>query len=138
MATRQFLRSLKSTRLFHSTSYPREHYIKATKAVFDRVAGGGPDDRVVLVDFYADWCGPCHTLSPILERLTTDRAAGSGHKLDLVTIDIEDEVNGGQALAQEYKVRALPTVVAFRGGKPVTSFVGALNEPAVKQFLDKL
>ncbi|KAJ6525706.1 thioredoxin-like protein, partial [Mycena capillaripes] len=102
------------------------------------------DDRVVLVDFFADWCGPCHALSPILKKLTAERAAGSGLQLDLLTIDVENEGNGGFDLSQDYKathvlqVRALPTVVAFRGGKPVHKFVGALNENGVGQFLDKL
>jgi len=127
-----------STKSFHSTALHREHYIKATKAVFDRVAASGPDDRIVLVDFYADWCGPCHALSPVLKKLTSERVAGSGCKLDLVTVDIEDEANGGFDLGQQYKIRALPTVYAFRGGKPLTSFVGALNESGVQEFLDKL
>ncbi|KAJ7047089.1 thioredoxin-like protein, partial [Mycena alexandri] len=103
-------------------------------------------DRIVLVDFYAEqlhsWCGPCHALSPVLKKLTTERVAGSGCKLDLVTVDIEDEANGGFDLGQQYKasraIRALPTVYAFRGGKPLTSFVGALNESGVEEFLDKL
>ncbi|KAJ6597172.1 thioredoxin-like protein [Mycena vulgaris] len=145
MATRQLLRIARPAlcrpvlhpRLLHSTPATREHYINATKADFDRLVLHGPADRVVLVDFYADWCGPCHTLSPILKNLTSTRAAGSGSKLDLVTIDIEDE-SGGQELAQQFKVRALPTVVAFRGGESQDRFVGALNEGGVKQFLDKL
>ncbi|KAJ7219558.1 thioredoxin-like protein, partial [Mycena pura] len=87
-------------------------------------------DRLVLVDFYADWCGPCHTLSPILRKLTAERTAGSGSQLDLVTLD--------RQLTQPLQVRALPTVVAFRGGKPLDQFVGALNETGVAKFLDKL
>ncbi|KAJ7510133.1 thioredoxin-like protein [Mycena galericulata] len=123
--------------LLHSSTSSRQHYINATKADFDRVVSGGPHDRVVLVDFYAEWCGPCHSLSPILRDLTTKRAAGSGSQLDLLTIDIENEENGGFALAQQFKVRALPTVVAFRGGERLGEFVGALNEGGVEKFLDK-
>ncbi|KAJ6463836.1 putative thioredoxin [Mycena vitilis] len=129
---------ISTSRLFHSSSARREHYINTTKAVFDRVAANGPDNRVVLVDFFADWCGPCHALSPILKKLTAERAAGSGRQLDLLTVDVENEEGGGFGLSQTYKVRALPTVVAFRGGEPVHQFVGALNEQGVKDFLDKL
>jgi len=128
-------------RTFHSSSLRREQYINASKADFDRVVSNGPDDRVVLVDFYADWCGPCHALSPILKDATDTlkgRTAGSGRKLDLLTIDVENESGGGLDLSQEFKVRALPTVFAFRGGKQVDKFVGALNERGVHQFLDKL
>ncbi|KAJ7272048.1 thioredoxin-like protein [Mycena haematopus] len=132
-----------SARRFHSSPSRREQCIDATKADFDRCVVNGPEDRVVLVDFYADWCGPCHALSPILKDLTqTDgdhvRTAGSGRPLDLLTIDVENESAGGFHLSQEFKVTALPTVFAFRGGKLVDKFVGALNAKGVHQFLDKL
>ncbi|KAJ6502279.1 thioredoxin-like protein [Mycena sanguinolenta] len=129
-----------SIRRFHSSPSRREQCINATKDDFDRLVSNGPDDRVVLVDFYADWCGPCHALSPILKDATQKggRVAGSGRSLDLLTIDVENESAGGLNLAQEFKVRALPTVVAFRGGKQVDKFVGALNREGVHQFLDKL
>lgn len=99
------------------------------------------------------WCGPCKTLSPILERLAGDAntKTGSGRPIDLVTVDADEH----DALAQRYKVcttflthptgdddqayvqvRALPTVVAFRGGEPVKQFVGALPEGGVRKFLE--
>jgi thioredoxin 1 len=92
------------------------------------------NERVALVDFYADWCGPCKTLSPILEKLThdADLKTGSGLQIDLVTVDTDEQ----GALAQRYNVRALPTVVAFRGGEPVKQFVGALPESGVRKFLE--
>ncbi|KAJ7709620.1 thioredoxin-like protein, partial [Mycena rosella] len=85
--------------------------------------------RVVLVDFYAEWCGPCHSLSPILLKLETERP-----KLDVLTVDIENEEKGGFGLSQI----ALPTVIAYRSGEPIGQFVGALNEGGVKKFLDGL
>ncbi|KAJ7444849.1 thioredoxin-like protein, partial [Mycena latifolia] len=96
--------------------------------------------RVVLVDFYAEWCGPCHSLSPILRKLTDEETTGSGSELDLLTIDIENEDKGGFALSQDFKanVRALPTVIAFRGGNKLGQFVGALNEGGVKKFISEL
>ncbi|KAH9483899.1 Thioredoxin Y, chloroplastic [Psilocybe cubensis] len=89
-------------------------------------------DRIALVDFYADWCGPCHQLAPVLEKLTKEPStSGSGLPLDLVKVDTESE----DGIA---KVRALPTVIAFRNGSPITQFVGAINEAGVKDFLSKL
>ncbi|KAF7322496.1 Thioredoxin domain-containing protein [Mycena chlorophos] len=64
------------------------------------------------------------------------RKTGSGKPLDLLTVDVDSEETGGTALAQQFKVRALPTVVAFQGGKPVAEFVGALNKGGVSTFLD--
>jgi thioredoxin-like negative regulator of GroEL len=75
-------------------------------------------------------------LTPILEKVTNDPLlrTGSGKALDLVTVDTDEEF----ALAQEYKVRAMPTVIAFTDGKPVDMFVGALNEPSLLAFLHKI
>ncbi|TFK76236.1 thioredoxin-like protein [Pluteus cervinus] len=122
-----------SLRQFHSSPCRRDLYPKATQETFLKTTAA--KDRIVLVDFYADWCGPCRVLSPILERLVEDpdTKSGSGLPLDLVTINTED--TEGAQLGQKYKVRALPTVVAFRDGKPIDQFVGALAEPHVVNFL---
>jgi len=90
-------------------------------------------DKIVVADFHADWCGPCRVLGPILERVTRDGVlkSGSGKLFDLVTIDTDKE----SELAAKYKVRALPTVIAFKGGEPVAQFVGAIPEPDVTKFL---
>ncbi|KAI0045384.1 thioredoxin-like protein, partial [Auriscalpium vulgare] len=108
---------------------------------FDKVTTAtARNERVVLVDFYADWCGPCKMLSPVLEQLTADPtvASGSGRPLDLVTVNTDEQV----ALAAKFKaclpalrVSSIPTVVAFKDGQPVSQFVGALNEPGVRRFL---
>ncbi|CAL1705290.1 unnamed protein product [Somion occarium] len=93
-------------------------------------------DKVVLVDFYAEWCNPCKMLSPILEKLTEDSSVktGSGKPLDLVTVDTDSEVE----LAQQFQIRSLPTVIAFKDGKPVSQFMGAMPEPSVRNFLQTL
>jgi thioredoxin 1 len=93
-------------------------------------------DRVVLVDFYADWCNPCKMLSPVLEKLTSgdDATSGSGLPLDLVTVDTDAQTE----LAMEYKIRSLPTVIAFQNGKPVSQFMGAMPEGSVRNFISKL
>ncbi|KAJ7074192.1 thioredoxin-like protein [Mycena amicta] len=122
---------------FHWSSRSRQHYVNGSKDDFQKIVLNSSADRVVLVDFYAEWCGPCHVLSPILHKLTAERTTGSGRPLDLITVDVENDDAGGVALAQQFKVRALPTVVAFRGGKQLDQFVGALNEGGVSKFLDK-
>lgn len=81
----------------------------------------------VLVDFWAEWCGPCKALSPLLERITV---AGGG-AFDLVKVDVD----ANQELAQQYGVQSIPTVVAIKDGKEVDRFMGALPEQQVVEFI---
>ncbi|PVF98945.1 thioredoxin-like protein, partial [Serendipita vermifera] len=92
------------------------------------------DGRLVLVDFYADWCGPCKMISPILEKVTSDTKFSNGKEVDLITIDTDEE----GALAQKYKVTALPTVIAIRDGQVLNQFVGAQPAPAVQEWVKAL
>ncbi|KAG6329819.1 hypothetical protein ID866_9270 [Astraeus odoratus] len=75
-------------------------------------------------------------LSPVLEKLTRDPElrTGTGRSVDLVTINTDKQTE----LARHYSISSLPTVVAFREGKPIGQFMGALNEAGVKQFLQRL
>jgi len=89
-------------------------YANADAKTFEQVTT--PKDRIAVVDFYADWCGPCRQLGPTIERLTSEpNKSGSGLPFDLVKVDTESE--HGLALGQKYQVTALPTVIAFRDGK---------------------
>jgi len=92
-------------------------------------------DRLILVDFYADWCGPCKTISPILKKLTSELKSKDGNPIDLITVDTDSEES--IPLAAMHKIRALPTVIAFKDGKPVDQFVGAIPEESIKEFIAK-
>ncbi len=83
----------------------------------------------VLVDFWADWCGPCKSLGPVLEKLET---AYTG-RFTLVKVNADTE----QQLAGAFGVKSLPTCILLMGGRPVDGFMGALPEGKVREFLDK-
>jgi putative thioredoxin len=84
----------------------------------------------VVVDLWADWCGPCKQLSPVLERLA---AAGNGAWV-LAKIDVD----ANPRIAQAFGVQSIPTVVAIAGGQPVDAFQGALSEAQIKEWLTGL
>ena len=103
---------------------------KASIDAFKRDVIDGSATALVLVDFWAEWCGPCKTLTPILERVV----AASGGKAKLVKIDVDKN----QAIAGQFRVQSIPTVYAFIAGRPVDGFQGALSEREVKAFVDRL
>jgi len=84
----------------------------------------------VLVDFWAPWCGPCKTLSPIIEKAVT-AAKGA---VKLVKMNIDDH----PAVAGQLGIQSIPAVIAFQNGQPVDGFVGALPEGQVKQFIERI
>lgn len=84
----------------------------------------------VLVDFWAEWCHPCKTLSPILEKIVLE----AGGNLRLAKVNIDQNPN----LAMQFSVRSIPTVKAFVDGQPVAEFVGVMPEPRIREFIEKL
>jgi len=81
----------------------------------------------VLVDFYADWCGPCKTMAPILEQV----AAQHQGKLKVIKIDVDRN----QAAAQQFRVQSIPTLILFHKGQPVWRQAGVVPAPQLTQAL---
>jgi putative thioredoxin len=84
----------------------------------------------VVVDFWADWCGPCKMLAPVLEQAIAERDG----RIVLAKVDVD----ANQRLAEEYGIRGIPAVKAFRDGREVAGFVGVQSPQSIASFLDGL
>lgn len=87
-------------------------------------------DALIIVDFWAAWCGPCKQLTPILEKVVKSYRG----KVRLVKINADEN----QALLQQLRIQSLPTVYAFKDGRPLDGFMGALPESQLREFVDRL
>ena len=101
-----------------------------TDATFQRDVLDRSAEVPVVVDLWAEWCGPCRTLGPILERVVAE----TGGKVELAKIDIDHNPQ----VAASFQVQSIPAVFAIHQSKVVDSFIGALPEPAVREFVAKL
>jgi len=104
--------------------------IDTTEQTFEQDVIQRSYELPVVVDFWAEWCGPCRALGPVIEKAV---AARDG-RLELVKLDTD----ANQRLAAEYRIQSIPAVKAFKDGKVVDEFVGALAPPQVDRFLDGL
>ncbi|KAG7544378.1 hypothetical protein FFLO_03257 [Filobasidium floriforme] len=113
-------------RNFNSSVRSLKCYEGVDAATFEKQVSNG--SGIVLVDFYATWCGPCKVLTPTLKKVT-EKA-----NVDLVTLDVDVEAE----LAAKYSIRSLPTVMAFKDGQPISQFMGAIPEKQVQMFIDSV
>jgi putative thioredoxin len=104
--------------------------VDVTEATFETDVVERSRELPVVVDFWAEWCGPCHALAPVLER----EAAARDGRLSLVKVDVD----ANPRLADEYGIRGIPAVKAFRNGRVVREFVGAQAPQSVGAFLDEV
>ncbi|MCZ7587783.1 MAG: thioredoxin [Gaiella sp.] len=101
-----------------------------TEQTFDEAVLARSHELPVVVDFWAEWCGPCHALAPVLEDAIAERAG----QVELVKVDVDSN----QGLAGQFGVSGIPAVKAFRDGRVVREFVGAQSRVSVSAFLDDL
>ena len=95
-----------------------------TEQTFENeVLGAG---QPVLVDFWAEWCGPCHAIAPVLDQIASERS-----ELKVVKLNIDEE----PAVAQRYGVMSIPTLILFKDGEPAAAAVGAMPKSMLEQKL---
>jgi len=84
-------------------------------------------EKPIMVDFWAEWCGPCRAVSPILDQIASEHA----DKIDVVKLNVDDNPE----TAMKYQVTSIPTMKIFRGGEVVKTVIGAKPKPALESDL---
>lgn len=96
-----------------------------TDATFDQEVLAS--EKPVIVDFWAEWCGPCHAVSPVLERIAEERE----DELKLVKVNIDEQPE----LAQRYGIASIPTMILFEDGEPKKAAIGAQPKTSLERQL---
>jgi len=84
-------------------------------------------DKPVIVDFWAEWCGPCHAVSPVLDKIADERA----EEVRLVKVNVDEN----QELMVRYGIQSIPTIILFKGGEPAAAVIGAQPKGAIERGL---
>jgi len=95
-----------------------------TEQTFDELVLGS--EQSVLVDFWAEWCGPCHAIAPVLDQIAEERS-----DLKVVKLNIDEQ----PAIAQRYGVMSIPTLILFKDGEPAAAAVGAMPKTMLEERL---
>ena len=99
--------------------------IDATESTFETDVLGSK--KPVIVDFWAEWCGPCHMVAPALDEIAAERA----DELTLVKVNIDEQ----PGLAQRYGIMSIPTIVLFKDGEPTAAALGAQPKTSIERSL---
>ena len=102
-----------------------EHIKMISEDQFEKTVAHG----VTLVDFYADWCGPCRIMTPHLEAVAKEMEG----QVTIVKIDVDK----AQQVSSTYQITSIPTLILFKDGKQVDSMVGVRDAKAIKEFIGK-
>lgn len=126
LAQRGLIRLVNISKSFATGKHVYE--IKSTEEFKSKIAS---IKTPILVDFYADWCGPCKALMPKLVKKVTE----DDGKWSLLKVNIDEDKNA--KVVDEFKVSAVPTLVLIKNGKPVETKMGMLSDEALKELLSK-